>query len=452
MRVSYPEAVRALLVVALVGGTVSAEPFIENRGAGYTTSPPLELQGADIAAIEANRSKLDQMIADARDPVERATYVLQRADGEAARGLREFELEQEALTELRLMQDPVQRGEAVRARTNHQANAKTAFTRAINDYLHVFCEVREIDRGIKCKQPAALRNWFGADGMLFRFGYVLRIQGVSDQMMVVYRRLVTDYPRSRFANEAHLELGERSHSLGQFGDAVVQFAAVSGDAPTRMRVFAEYKRAWALQGHKRYREAFAAFAAAVAIDPESDQARLIRDSLVYPYFEYGKQAEAYDAFEAATPGHGLDVADIIAQRWANTGAVDKSLPMHRELLRRAPNDPRICRWQEMVVTHVNAAKDLPGMVLEAERLVGVLERSRMLGVDRDAQTRCESITKILTLGVARSYASQTGKSVIARRLFDLYVRAFPDDPELPRALKDRASLPSGCEGPGCAVE
>jgi tetratricopeptide (TPR) repeat protein len=90
------------------------------------------------------------------------------------------------------------------------------------------------------EHPTHPRN----DEVLFELGYIEDRSGDSGAAVDVYRRLITHYPRSAVAADAHLEIGRNHLARGDHALARVAFEAARELGDARGQLVAQYMLAW----------------------------------------------------------------------------------------------------------------------------------------------------------------------------------------------------------------
>jgi TolA-binding protein len=91
--------------------------------------------------------------------------------------------------------------------------------------------------------------------------------GSPDNAALTLKTLLARYPRSRFADEAHVRLGEHHFDSKDFGQAEEEYRKVSESAPPDLRVTALFKLGWSLFLQGRPKEAAEPFTAALLASP-----------------------------------------------------------------------------------------------------------------------------------------------------------------------------------------
>ncbi len=102
-------------------------------------------------------------------------------------------------------------------------------TAAIRDYLDI---------------TEKFRNYHRLDEVLFYLGYELTQMKHEDMGRNYFKRLIKDFPNSKFIPDVYLSFGEYYFSSGQMDDALKFYEKVLQWPNSRVAGFARYKSAW----------------------------------------------------------------------------------------------------------------------------------------------------------------------------------------------------------------
>lgn len=370
---------------------------------------PDELRRFDPAVAAARRAVVARALGKTTDPLARAVLVLELADSYHA----------EAIATFGQFVDRSTYRAAVRARSH-----------AADLYAALFCDPAGTDREpATCAPDPALARWRRLDGLLHRYAFLLGTIPNQRAVLAVDQRLVDVAPTSPYAAEARIALGDDAYRNHRDDVAAAHYEnVIASEAPVLMRAYASYRAGWVYLRRRQARDAFASFALARSLDPETTLGKAALHQLVRAYAELGEPAGAYDAFHGIAPGREIDLLDKLAQMWAPAESEPKANAVLAELVRRAPADSRRCRWQAHLVHNQVDRNELAAMLPEAEHLVEVFERVRVFERD-EVVMACADATRELTFGVARRLERAPRKSrdvvILITRLDALFARAFP---------------------------
>jgi hypothetical protein len=176
----------------------------------------------------------------------------------------------------------------------------------------------------------------------------------------------------------------------------------------------------------------------------------VRWDLVRVFAAHGAPADAFDAFERAAPGHGLELTVRLAQTWAFARRAADAVAAYRELVRRAPADRGRCDWQIAIADAADLRGDAPAPVAELEELAAFAAelRAQPAQAAQPAAAQCvreagDTIYLAAQQEIRRIRLRDPGSIAVAERaerLLATFVRVFPDAPEHAEARLKRARI------------
>ncbi len=193
-----------------------------------------------------------------------------------------------------------------------------------------------------------------ADRVLFELGVAQSLAGKGADAAATFATLVEKFPKSAYAAEAWLEVGEGRWAKAQYAEAAQAYAAAvaaAGAGTGRLAVIAEqarHKLGWSHAMRKDHAAAAQAFAAQVAAAPQGALAKDAQAMLGESLLAQGKAAEASQAFaQALADPIGLSSAELrdaaflrAAEAAARQAKWDESLAIAERFLAAAPQSPQ----------------------------------------------------------------------------------------------------------------
>lgn len=103
------------------------------------------------------------------------------------------------------------------------------------------------------------------------YGMALCLQetGKPDESASALAALLAEHPKTRYADEANLRLGEHAFDRYDFDLAAERYRKVGGDAPPELRATAQFKLGWSLFLRERPSEAAGAFLSSLLLSREA---------------------------------------------------------------------------------------------------------------------------------------------------------------------------------------
>jgi hypothetical protein len=275
-----------------------------------------------------------------------------------------------------------------------------------------------------------LLGWPNLEPALAHYAYVLRRK--HEPATAPLERLLAEVPASHYAPYAHLAIGDEA--LWKYAPtAALQHYAAAAEIEFPDRAHALFKQAWIELLTKNHpSEAYALLQRAATASGHEHVADVVRNALVLAFVKADPPDDAFETFARAFPDHAIDMLDGVATEWQHRDDYVRSIAARRELLRRAPGDPRACEWEAAVARLSHAVDDRVGMLASIERLVQRATTAR--------DPECEAEAAQITLANARVFAERTGDPVLAGRLYDLFLRAFPLHEQRAEILLERVRL------------
>jgi len=195
---------------------------------------------------------------------------------------------------------------------------------------------------------------FAPDRVLYELGLAQSLDGKGADATATFQSLADKHPRSPYAAEAWLEVGESRWARKQYAEAAQAYAAAvaaSGTGQGRMAVVAEqarHKLGWSHAMREDHAAAAEAFTAQLAAAPQGAFAKDAHAMLGESLLAQGKAAEAARAFaEALAEPIGLSSAELrdaaflrAAEAAARQEKWDESLAIAERFLAAAPQSPR----------------------------------------------------------------------------------------------------------------
>ena len=201
-----------------------------------------------------------------------------------------------------------------------------------------------------------LQEWpsfAAADRVLFELGVVHSLAGKRADATTTFAELVKRFPKSGYAADAWMEVGEARWAASEWAAAAQAYEATivaAGTTPERALLMeqARHKLGWTFVMRKDHARAAEAFSAQLVAAPKgmltADAQAMLGESLL----ALGKPAEAAKAFSAAvTSADTLSSADMRAAAFIRAAEAaarerkwDESLALAERFLKAEPASPR----------------------------------------------------------------------------------------------------------------
>lgn len=204
------------------------------------------------------------------------------------------------------------------------------------------------------------RDFERNDLVLFMLAFARAEAGSTDEALRLYRRILAEYPRSRFVPDAHMALAEARFVAGDYQGALAGFDQVLSFTESELFGLALFKSAWCLWRMDRSREAATRFrrvldlgrrGEAVTVATRRRLRELENEALEYliQLFTEDESNTAEDLFAFLEEIGGERYADRVlsrlSARFYEQGRWERGIGAYRLLLERLPADERAPTWQ-----------------------------------------------------------------------------------------------------------
>jgi tetratricopeptide (TPR) repeat protein len=251
------------------------------------------------------------------------------------------------------------------------------------------------------------------DEVLFSLAFALQELNQFDKARSVYRRLIKDYPQSRYVPNAYLSFAEFYFNDGDMESASKFYRKVLEFPPKRNSVYgyALYKIAWVEYNLERYRQSLQAFVDILEFartnkyaNDAQNLARQARKELVLPYSRYGSPGKALDFFRryARNDAEAHEMLENLAELYYDTGQWPEAITVYHKLMADHPRSDSLCAWQTKVTSAVVSSRSKGEQIVELKRLVDIY-RAFQKGTrppDKVEECKVETATTMLWLGTS----------------------------------------------------
>ena len=284
------------------------------------------------------------------------------------------------------------------------------------------------------------RNYPKIDMALFEYGYTLQGGKYLKEARAVYDQLLKNYPQSRYVPEAHLAFAEYYVESGQLDDAQARYQVVLKFPKSPAYAYAMYRLGWIKYDLQRYQDALEAFYNVAALTKEDQKQAVVnaaaKEGFVAAYAQIGPPQKAALAFARVDATASLEMLEKLAGLSADAGKADHAIFLYQELIKAAPTNRKVCRWQVNVATGMIAWPTANGAdkMREVENLVKLylaLDKAKTLPAQEAKECR-ESAAK-MSSELARALQVQSIATKddptfgYSERLYKAHAEAFPDE-------------------------
>ncbi len=256
-------------------------------------------------------------------------------------------------------------------------------------------------------------NFKRMDEVLFSLAFALQELDQFEKARSVYRRLIKDYPKSRFVPNAYLSFAEFYFNDSDMDAAAKFYRKVLEFPPKRNSVYgyALYKVAWVEYNRERYRQSLQGFVDILEFarnnkyaNDAKNLARQARRELVLPYSHYGSPGKALDFFRrySKSDAEAHEMLENLGNLYYDTGQWPQAITVYHKLMADAPRSDSLCDWQTKVTSAVISSRPKQEQIIELKRLVDVYRTYKKGGKPPAKVEECkvETATTMLWLGTS----------------------------------------------------
>ncbi|MDQ3038014.1 MAG: tetratricopeptide repeat protein, partial [Myxococcota bacterium] len=294
------------------------------------------------------------------------------------------------------------------------------------------------------------RDFDRYDFVMYMKAYALTELGDAEGALALYRRILREFPRSRFVPDAHMALAETHFANMEFAEALAEFEQVLRHRDSELYDMALFKSAWCLWRMDRTTEAATRFRRVLDLGRErgrltSAQRRRLRDlqsealDYLIQVFTEDERNTAQDVFrfleEIGGEQYAGRVLTRLSLRYMDDARYDQGIAAYQLLLELEPGSASAPLWQQQIAS-AYAAMDDPQHTLEA---LTTLASTYLPGgewaqqqsdpdVVADARTRVERAVRVRAMRWHElgQRDEQRMRFEWAERGYRLYLEHFPD--------------------------
>ncbi|HSP17960.1 MAG TPA: tetratricopeptide repeat protein, partial [Myxococcaceae bacterium] len=217
------------------------------------------------------------------------------------------------------------------------------------------------------------------DEVLFSLAYDLEDVGRQEEAVAQYRALLRDFPGSRFAADAWLELGNHAFDAGNVAAAQDAYEHATRVGSPRVRSYATYKLAWCdfnlgeFEGARQKLSRVVDGSAGGGAQTHRDLRTEALADLTRVYVRLDQPQEALAYFLRNTSGaERRKLVTRLGNGLADAGELRGALEVYRASLEAEPLAAEAVGWQQAVVRAHDGLNDRDEVRVEAQRLADMV--------------------------------------------------------------------------------
>jgi tetratricopeptide (TPR) repeat protein len=196
------------------------------------------------------------------------------------------------------------------------------------------------------------------DEVLFYLAYMLSQVKKEDAARKYFKRLIKDYPKSRFIPYAFFAFGEYYFEQKQLEDAMKFYDRVLQFPESPIFGYAKYKEGWVFYNLGDFKQALATFVSVVELSEKSTTgkkesriqlAKEAKKDCVRSYARIGTPEKAWDFFRRIGGSYAMTMLEQLGELYNAQGQFVESIKVFRNLMVLEPSSPKLCAWQGEVM-------------------------------------------------------------------------------------------------------
>jgi tetratricopeptide (TPR) repeat protein len=285
------------------------------------------------------------------------------------------------------------------------------------------------------------------DEVLFYLAYLLNQVKKEEAARKYFKRLIKDYPSSKFLPDAFLSFGEYYFEQRDLESALKFYDKVLTYPNSRVFGYARYKEGWCYYNLGDFKQALATFVSVIEMTQRgsgsSNKANRLalekeakKDS-VRAYSRIGTPDKAWPFFQRIGGSYAMTMMEQLGELYNAQGQFQESIKVFRQLMAIDPNSAKLCVWQTEVMRNTmsyTGSKAHPDLVKELQRLAAVYDAFKdKRGLKPDAIDECKDNTANTLRELATVWhreaqkTNDNGTYDLAQYLYKEYISKFPKE-------------------------
>ncbi|MCX7944684.1 MAG: tetratricopeptide repeat protein [Deltaproteobacteria bacterium] len=280
------------------------------------------------------------------------------------------------------------------------------------------------------------------DEVLFVLGYNLYEMGKKNEGVKYYWELIKKYPKSKYAPDAYLSLGEHFFNNNEVFKAVQAYEKALTFNDPKITVVALYKLAWCDYNLGEYEKGIEKLKQVVAFaqkEGDKTKIRLEREALndlALFFSQVDAVDEAKDYWEKVAGRQKLkDLLKTLARVYDDQGKYDQAIKTYRLVINEFPNAPECPEFQSNIVQNYKKLNNTEMVKKEIRRLVDLYKPNspwaNQNAENKFALEKAYELTEEALRDIVQEYHREAQKTkdvktyALARDIYKEYLDNFP---------------------------
>ncbi len=281
------------------------------------------------------------------------------------------------------------------------------------------------------------------DEVLFVLGYNLYEMGKKNEGVKYYWELIKKYPKSRYAPDAYLSLGEHFFNNNEVFKAVQAYEKALTFNDPKIMVVALYKLAWCDYNLGEYEKGIEKLKQVIGYSQKEGEKTRIKlekeamNDLALFFSQVDAVDEAKDYWERVAGRQKLkDLLKLLARVYDDQGKYDQAIKTYRLVINEYPNAPECPEFQSNIVQNYKKLNNVEMVKKEIRRLVDLYKPNspwaNQNAENKFALEKAYELTEEALRDIVQEYHREAQKTkdvktyALARDIYKEYLDNFPN--------------------------
>jgi len=278
------------------------------------------------------------------------------------------------------------------------------------------------------------------DEVLFNVADMLNQANRRDKARIFFRKLIRNYPQSKYIPDAYLSFAEFYFNEGQVEGALKLYEQVGKYPNSPIYGYAVYKQGWCWLNLKDPQRALEMFVKVIKNagkwgGTKKSKIVLVKEAKkdsVRAYSHVGTPEKAWPFFQRIGGSYAMKMQEGLANIYYDQGKFLESIQTFRKLIALNPRSKDLCNWQYSIMKSTLSGKNKRNQVVEAKRLAAVYTAMKGHGgIKKTALAECRSNASGVLRELATTWHREAQKTMnmdtyaLAQYLYKEYLDNFP---------------------------
>ncbi|MBW2731978.1 MAG: tetratricopeptide repeat protein [Deltaproteobacteria bacterium] len=282
------------------------------------------------------------------------------------------------------------------------------------------------------------------DQVLYNVADMLNQAKRRDKALIFFRKLIKNYPQSKYIPDAYLSFAEYYFNNNQIPKALTLYQRVGKYPKSPIYGYSVYKQGWCwlnLQNPRKALEKFVTVIRDVKKWGGTKKGKIIlikeaKKDAVRAYAQMGAPDRAWNFFKRIGGSYAMTMLERLAFIYYDQGKFDFSVQVFKKLMALSPKSPKLCKWQYRVMRATLSGKNKRDHVRESQRLAAVFQLAKKRGgLKRSMLAECRSNASGVLRELATTWHREAQKTqnndtyALAQYVYKEYLKNFPNEPD-----------------------